>query len=69
MTRRSLVEELGQARDEALQLATKNSSLGVDNQELKLQIQSLKDKFEILAQELEHHHIKKEIKLLKSDLK
>ena len=52
------------AKDESLALSQKNSVLGVDNSELKIQIQSLKDKFEVLAQELERHHIKKEISLL-----
>ena len=58
------MEELSMAKDESLALSQKNSVLGVDNSELKIQIQSLKDKFEVLAQELERHHIKKEISLL-----
>lgn len=63
-TKRSLLEEVSLAKDESLAMSQKNATLGVDNSELKLQIQGLKDKFELLAQELDHHQIKKEIKLL-----
>jgi len=62
--RRTLLEEVAVAKDESVALSKKNTALGVDNGELKMQIQALKDKFEILAQELDQAHLKKEISRL-----
>merc|ERR1719356_460162 len=47
--RRSLVEELGAEKDRTLAQAQKMAILVAENEDLKIQIKSLKDKFEILA--------------------
>ena len=62
--RRSLVEELGAEKDRNLATRQKMTSLSAENEELKIQIKGLKEKFEILAQEIEHSRIKSEIRAL-----
>jgi len=62
--RRSLVEELGAEKDRNLATRQKMTSLSAENEELKIQIKSLKEKFEILAQEIETSRIKSEIRAL-----
>ena len=62
--RRSLVEELGAEKDRSLAQAQKMTVLVAENEDLKLQIKSLKDKFEILAEEIEAARVKNEIRAL-----
>ena len=63
-SRRSLVEELGAEKDRALAQSQRMAVLGGENEELRVQLKSMKDKFEILAEEIQAARVQNEIRAL-----
>lgn len=58
------MEELGAEKDRALAQAQRQAVLQGENEELRVQLKCMKDKFEILAEEIEAARVKNEIRAL-----